>query len=488
MISCAKSPVFEPPVTAPLRHMSYLGVKSMPMFPADTYRKRRERLAKQIGKGLILLTGNTDSPMNYKGNPYPFRQDSTFLYYAGIDQPGLVLTIDAATGESTLYGHEWTMEDIVWMGPQPSLHDLAGLAGIGRVEEPDKLHALSQQSLVHYLPPSRSENLLRLSGWLGRDTGQVREGVSESLIRAVVAQRAVKSEEEIHEMVRAVELTGRMHVAVMREAQEGLQESDLAGIVAGMCAAEEVLPAYGIILTTKGQVLHNHHHGHELLDGQLVLGDFGAESPMHYAGDITRTFPVSRYFTDQQKEIYEIVLDAQISAIQACHPGVKYRDVHLEASRIMANGLRSLGLMKGDPEEAVAAGAHALFFPHGLGHMIGLDVHDMEDLGEDHVGYAGEVTRSDQFGLAYLRMARTLQPGFVVTVEPGLYFIPELIDQWKAENRHGDFIHYPALEKYRHFGGIRIEDNILISEDGRVVLGEPIPKTVEEIEALRYQV
>ena len=287
-------------------------------------------------------------------------------------------------------------------------------------------------------------------------------------------------------MTWAVDLTGRMHVAVMREAEAGLRESDLASLVTGMCEAEEVVPAYGIILSKDGQTLHNHHHGNELQSGQLVLGDFGAESPMHYAGDITRTFPVDRHFTNKQREVYEVVLDAEMLAIEACRPGVAYRDVLLRAARIIANGLKDIGLMKGDCHEAVAAGAHALFFPHGLGHMIGLDVHDMEDLGENHVGYGSEVQRSDQFGLAYLRLARKLQPGFVLTVEPGIYFIPELIDQWRAEKKHADFINYTALEKYRNFGGIRIEDNVLITDKGYQILGDPIPKTVAEVEALRY--
>lgn len=456
------------------------------MFSAATYQARRAALARQMGDGLILLPGNTHAPMNYRGNPYPFRQDSTFLYYCGLNIPGLVLLIDAGSGESMLFGHEWTMEDIIWIGRQATLKSQAAAAGILNVQAPEALDAYLRKGQVHYLPPYRGENILRLSRWLNRPSEELAGGVSAALIEAVVAQRSVKSEEEIAEMVWAVELTGRMHVAVMRQAEEGMLESDLASLVAGMCEAEQVMPAYGIILSTQGQILHNHHHGLELQSGQLVLGDFGAASPMQYAGDITRTFPVDRFFTDQQKAIYEIVLDAEESAIQACRPGVRYRDVHLHAAQVIANGLISLGLMKGHPEEAVAAGAHALFFPHGLGHMIGLDVHDMEDLGENYVGYGQEIQRSDQFGLAYLRMARTLQPGFTLTVEPGIYFIPELIDQWRGEKRHEAFINYTALEDYRHFGGVRIEDNILITEESRVVLGEPIPKTVEEIEALRY--
>lgn len=458
------------------------------MFPASTYQARRAALCRRIGDGLILLPGNEESPMNYRGNPYPFRQDSSFLYYCGIDQPGLILLMDASTGEATLYGRDLDMEDIIWMGKKPTLHALAESSGITRVKEPGELSARLKGQKVHYLPPYRGDNLLHLSALLDSPVGQVRSGFSEALIEAVVAQRSIKSQEEINQMIWAVELSGRMHVAVMRSAEAGMLESDLTSLVAGMCEEEQVRPAYGIILSTQGQVLHNHYHGNELRSGQLVLGDFGAESPMHYAGDITRTFPVDRFFTNKQKDIYEIVLDAEESAIQACHPGMTYRDIHLHACQIIANGLISLGLMKGDPEEAVAAGAHALFFPHGLGHMIGLDVHDMEDLGENHVGYGDGITRSDQFGTAYLRLARNLQPGFTLTVEPGIYFIPELIDLWKASGKHEAFINYRALDDYRDFGGIRVEDNVLITEDGRAILGEPIPKSVEEIEALRYLV
>ncbi|MBP6184404.1 MAG: aminopeptidase P family protein [Saprospiraceae bacterium] len=456
------------------------------MFSAATYQKRRQNLARQMGDGLILLPGNIDAPMNYKANPYAFRQDSTFLYYCGLDMPGLVLLIDAGTGETTLFGHELTMEDIIWVGPHASLKSQAAGAGIENVLEPDQLEAAVRKGNVHFLPPYRGDNLLRLAGWLGKSVDGLAKEASVPLIQAVVAQRSIKSAEEIEQMIWAVNLSGRMHVAVMRDAEEGMLESDLSGIVTGMCEMEQVVPAYGIILTTDGQILHNHYHGNELQSGQLVLGDFGAESPMHYAGDITRTFPVDRHFTQQQREIYELVLKAETGAIAQCAPGITYKEVHLSAARTIVDGLKAIGLMKGDVDEAVAAGAHALFFPHGLGHMIGLDVHDMEDLGENYVGYGDGVARSDQFGLAYLRLARALQPGFVLTVEPGIYFIPELMDQWQTSNKHASFINYNQLKSYRDFGGIRIEDNVLITEDGRVILGDPIPKTIAEIEALRY--
>jgi Xaa-Pro aminopeptidase len=286
-------------------------------------------------------------------------------------------------------------------------------------------------------------------------------------------------------MERAVNVTGAMHVAAMKAARVGQIEAELAGMVEGMAVSAGGNLSYPVILSVHGQILHNHYHGNTLQNGQMVLGDFGAETAMHYAGDITRTFPVDRRFTPKQREIYEIVLDAEVSAIASLKPGVLYRDVHLAAARRMAEGLKSLGLMQGDLDEAVTQGAHALFFPHGLGHMIGLDVHDMEDLGEKYVGYSDAVTRSTQFGTAYLRLARALEPGFVLTVEPGIYFIPQLIDQWRRKNLFADFINYQTVAKYRNFGGIRIEDNVLITENSHRILGDPIPKTVAEVEGLR---
>jgi Xaa-Pro aminopeptidase len=276
-----------------------------------------------------------------------------------------------------------------------------------------------------------------------------------------------------------------MHVAAMKAARAGMKEYELVGLVESIARAGGGGLPYTVILSVNGQILHNHSYGNTLQSGQLVLGDFGAETAMHYAGDITRTFPVDQKFTTQQKEIYQIVLDTEVAAIQSLKPGIRYLDVHLTAAKHIAEGLKSLGLMKGDLDAAVAAGAHALFFPHGLGHMIGLDVHDMEDLGENYVGYGNEVTRSTQFGLRSLRLARTLEPGFVLTVEPGIYFIPELINLWRKENKHTEFINYDKLEAYFNFGGIRIEDNVLITPEGHRVLGNPIPKTIAEVEALR---
>lgn len=460
------------------------------MFSTTTYQSRRERLKKDLKSGLLLFLGNNEVGMNYAGNTYHFRQDSNFLYFFGIDKPGLAAVIDIDNGREILFGDELSMEDIVWTGPMPSLKTLAAQVGIREVLPSRRLVSFIKKAKksgqpVHFLPPYRHDNMLWLKDTLNIPVPKQKSAASEAFIRAVVAQRAHKTAEEIAEMERAVNITGAMHVAAMKAAAEGKVEAELAGLVEGMAVAGGGHLSYPVILSVNGQILHNHYHGNTLRKGQLVLGDFGAETAMHYAGDITRTFPVANRFTTKQREIYEIVLDAEVSAIAALKPGVTYQSVHLAAARRMAGGLKALGLMQGDLDEAVEQGAHALFFPHGLGHMIGLDVHDMEDLGENYVGYSDAVRRSTQFGTAYLRLARELEPGFVLTVEPGIYFIPELIDQWRRKKKFTEFINYAALKKYRDFGGIRIEDNVLITGTGHRILGEPIPKTVEEVERLR---
>ena len=445
-----------------------------------------------IGSGLILIMGNDLSPMNYIDNTYHFRQDSNFLYYFGLDHPQLAGFIDIDKNREIIIGHELTIDDVIWSGPQPSLPERAQQVGVPSTATFEQLGNLLKGAkedgrVVHYLPPYRMDNKILMSQWLDISLKDLKENASIQLIKAVVKQRSVKTEEEIAEMEKALQTTHDMHVAAMRDARPGMREAVLTGRVHGIAVSGGGDLAYPVILTVDGHVLHNHYHGNELQEGQMVLGDFGAETSSHYAGDITRTFPVSKQFTAQQKEIYEIVLDAEVSCIEALKPGIKYRDVHLQAGKIIASGLKDLGIMKGDVDEAVAAGAHALFFPHGLGHMIGLDVHDMEDLGEDYVGYTDAILRSKQFGFRSLRMGRMLEPGFVLTVEPGCYFIPDLIDIWKAENKFTDFINYDRLEAYRDFSGVRIEDNVLITEDGHKILGPSIPKTVTEVEAIRME-
>lgn len=460
------------------------------MFSANIYRSRRDRLKKDLKSGLLLFAGNNEVGMNYAGNTYHFRQDSNFLYFFGIDRPGLAAVIDADTGREIVFGDDPSLEDVVWTGEMPSMKELAARAGVREVLPFRRLLPFLKKArragqAVHFTPPYRHDNMLLLKDALNIPLPGQKGAASEALIRAIVAQRSHKSPEEVAEMERAVHITGAMHVAAMRDAREGQLEAELAGKVEGIAVAGGGNLSYPVILSVNGQILHNHYHGNTLEKGRMVLGDFGAETALHYAGDITRTFPVSAKFTTRQREIYEIVLGAETGAIASLRPGITYKEVHLAAARHIAEGLKALGLMQGNLDEAVAQGAHALFFPHGLGHMIGLDVHDMEDLGENYVGYSDTVKRSEQFGTAYLRLARALEPGFVLTVEPGIYFIPQLIDRWRRKKMFAEFINYPALKKYRDFGGIRIEDNVLITDKGHRVLGEPIPKTVREVEALR---
>ncbi len=460
------------------------------MFEASTYHNRRQKLTEKIDSGLLLFLGNEESSMNYADNTYPFRQDSNFLYFFGLDRPHLAAIIDVDEQKTILFGDDFSIEMIVWMGPQPLLADQGRRVGVEHTaplaDLPDILaNAQKQGRTIHFLPPYRPENKIKLQQWLDIPISSLNKEASVLFVKAIIDLASHKTAEEIAEIEKAVTISGSMHVAAMKAARPGIKESELAGIVEGIAIAAGGRLSYPAILTINGQTLHNHYHGNTLENGQMILGDFGAETAMHYAGDITRTFPVDKAFTTQQKEIYELVLKSQMASIEAIKPGVPYLDIHRLASKVIAEGLKALGLMKGDVEAAVAAGAHALFFPHGLGHMMGLDVHDMEDLGENLVGYDETITRSDQFGLSALRLGRALEPGFVLTVEPGIYFIPELIDLWASEKRHSDFINYDALNAYRKFGGVRIEDNILVTEDAHQVLGQPIPKTVAEVEALR---
>ena len=460
------------------------------MFSANTYIERRKKLKEQVGSGVILLLGNEDSSMNYKDNIYPFRQDSSFLYFFGLNQPKLAALIDIDENEEIIFGDELTIDDIVWTGPQTSVADQAAAVGISNTQPFNKISKFinkvrGQHRNIHYLPPYRPENQIKLRTLLEIPLDNIPEHYSKTLVNAIIQQRAIKTEEELNEMEQAVNTTLKMHMTAMYMAKAGMKESDLAGMVQGVAVGGGGKLSYPVILTVNGQTLHNHHYHNELKSGQLVLGDFGAETSMCYAGDITRTFPVDKKFTEKQKEIYNIVLKAETSCIEALKPGVAYRDVHLHAAKIITNGLKDLGIMKGDTEEAVAAGAHALFFPHGLGHMIGLDVHDMEDLGEDLVGYTEDIKRSSQFGLRSLRLGKELEKGNVLTVEPGIYFIPELIDRWRSENKFTDFLNYEKIETYKDFSGIRIEDDVAVTDDGYRILGNPIPKTIEEVEAVR---
>lgn len=451
-----------------------------------TYSARRTLLRSRIGDGVILLLGQEEASRNYAANTYPFRQDSHFLYYVGTNLSGMAALI-LPDGEEILFGPREDPDDLVWHGPHPILSDHAAAAGIGLTKEIDDLGKIlsEQQSKgqkIHYLPPYRAERTLFLSRLLDASPREIQIGFSEEMARVVVGQRSVKSEPEIAEIENALEISAQMYDVALKLTKPGIKEATIAGAMQGVALSHDRAQSFLPIVSVRGEVLHNTSYKNTLQDGDLLLVDSGTESPHFYASDITRTIPVSGRFTTQQREIYEIVLSAQQAAIEAGSPECTNRDLHLVAARAIATGLTEIGLMRGNPEDAVSVGAHALFFPHGLGHMLGLDVHDMEDLG-DAVGYKRGEKRSSQFGLSFLRLARKLEPGFVLTFEPGIYFVPALIDRWSAEKKHQDFIDYSKLDAYRNFGGVRIEDDILITENGCRVLGTPIPKTVAEVQA-----
>jgi len=437
---------------------------------AKTHTARREALRKSVPEGAILIMGNDEAPKNYVDNVYPFRQDSHFLYYGGVSQAGLALLIEP-DGSEVLYGTPEHPDDVIWHGPHPTLSDHAAAAGVsesvGIGELVSRLAALSEGGAeIHYLPPYRADRSFTLGALLGVDPREVEGGVSAEMVAAVAAQRSIKEEAEIAEMEDALSVTAKMYRATMRSAEPGRTEAEVAAIHKAAAAASDRQQAFNPIVTVCGDVLHNTSYANTLEEGDLLLVDSGAESPGFYASDITRTMPVTGKFTSQQRDIYEVVLAANQAAIDAAAPGVTNRELHMLAARTV--------------DRAVEAGAHALFFVHGLGHMIGLDVHDMEDLG-DIIGYEPGEERSSQFGLAALRLARKLEPGFVITIEPGIYFIAALVERWQGEGRCKGY-RYDRLDDYCGLGGVRIEDDVLITDDGHRVLGPPIPKTVAEIE------
>ena len=457
------------------------------MFDSKVYTDRRNRLRDKIESGLILFPGNPEVSFNYPANTYHFRQDSNFLYFFGLDHPDLAGIIDVDNGTDTIFGNDVDLDDIIWMGPQPALSDRAARAGVQQTAPLAEMlkvvaEARSKGRKIHFVPPYRGESYIQLAALLGIPVAEVRDNVSEDLIRAVVSLRSVKDEHEIAEIEKAVDIAYEMHTTSMRMAMPGRVEREIAGAIEGISLSLGGPVSFPIILSIHGETLHNHFHGNVLEAGRMMVTDAGAETTMHYASDITRTVPVGGRFNARQKDIYEIVLEANVKAIEATAPGVSNRDLHMLAAKVIATGLKNLGLMKGNVDDAVKEGAHAMFFPHGLGHMMGLDVHDMEGLGENYVGYDEEIKRSKQFGTAFLRLGRKHQPGFVFTIEPGIYFIPALIDQWKREGKFTEFINYEKVESFKDFGGIRIEDDVLVTETGYRVLGKPIPKTVAEIE------
>jgi len=452
-----------------------------------TWQARRVALREAVPDGVIVLLGNEEAARNYSDNPYPFRQDSHFLYYVGTDHAGMAALL-LPGGKEILFGAPEHPDDVVWFGPHPTLEDFAGEAGmehfepIGRLAE--VLVEVRKQGVdVHYLPPYRALNRAKLAELLDLPLAMVDQGVSDDLVKAVVAQRDVKSPDEITQMEYAIGCSALMYRTAMNVCQPGLTEARIVGMIQGVAQMEDLPMSFPPIVTVHGEVLHNHGYGNTLEEGQLLLIDSGVESPGHYCSDITRTIPVGGVYSPKQREIYEVVLSAQQASIEAVAPEVNNREVHLAAARATTEGLKALGLMKGDVDEAVAAGAHAMFFPHGIGHMIGMDVHDMEDLG-DAVGYPEGEARSEQFGLGFLRLAKPLKPGYVITIEPGIYFIPALIDRWRAEGHNADFIDFDKVDRYRDFGGVRIEDDVLVTAEGGRVLGTPIPKAPDDVEVM----
>lgn len=459
------------------------------MFKTEIYVERRGKLKKALSPGMYIFQGNPESPMNYADNPFRYRQDSTFIYYFGIDAPNLTAVIDLDNDREIIFGDDLTVEQIIWMGSQPSLHEKCDNVGSKECFPANKLHdfvqnALNKNQPIHFLPQYRAENKIFFANILSQSVAQIEKNSSVEFAKAVIAQRSVKSDLEISEIEKALEVSYDMHVHAMRHSKPGVVEQEIAGAIEGIALSGGGYVSYPVIFSVDGQTLHNHYHGNVMQAGDIIVNDSGAAVASHYASDITRTLPVSGKFTPEQKDMYNIVLEALDSANAMIAPGVRFKDIHLHACKILAAGLKDKGLMKGDLDEAIQAGAHALFFQCGTGHMMGLDVHDMEDLGEQYVGYDEEIQRSTQFGLISLRLGKKLQPGFVVTVEPGLYFIPELIDMWRAENKYAEFINYDAVEKYRDFGGIRIEDNLVVTQSGQRILGRPIPKTVADVEAV----
>jgi Xaa-Pro aminopeptidase len=459
------------------------------MFEPAVYAQRRRQLKQRLSSGLLLLPGNVDVSMNYPHNQYWFRQDSSFSYFFGLNQPELAGLIDIDADADILFGDDAGLSEMIWVGPQAALAQRAQAAGVERVQPSRDLaetlaQARRQGRTIHYLPPYRGETILELARLLDCTPAQCEAGASESLMTAVIALREIKSDAEIQEIESALSVTHDMHVAAMQLAKADTFEYQVVAAMEGIMRSHDLQTAYQMIFSRSGEILHNRDHHNRLRPGDLVVNDAGASSALGYASDITRTFPVGGRFSERQRSLYDIVLAAQLFAIGLMRPGVSYLEVHKQAARHMVVGMTALGFFNGTPEQVVESGAYAICFPHGLGHQMGLDVHDMEGLGETRVGYDASVSRSELFGLRNLRLAKPLRAGMVVTVEPGLYFIPVLIQRWQAEARHSTLINYEKFAEYLDFGGIRIEDDVLVTSSGARVLGPAIPKTCAEIEGL----
>ena len=458
------------------------------MFSTATYKERRKKLRELVGSGLILLFGNNDSPANYPSNTYKFRQDSSFLYYFGLQRDGLVGVIDVDNDIEYLVGDEIDIDDIVWYGSVESVGEMAERVGVKHHAAMRELadivnSARARGQEILFLPPYRFDNKIQIMDLLGIHPSAQKEAASLRLIKAVVKMRTTKTAEEIEDLERAAEIGYKMHMTAMNLCRPGVTEQYIGGMVDGVANAYGCMVSFQTIATQHGEVMHGNPTTAPLQAGRLMLVDAGAETNNNYCSDNTRTTPVSGVYTEKQKEIYNIVVECHDHVLDVAHPGVKWWDVHFAVCRIITERLQELGLMKGDVEESLRAGAHALFLPHGLGHAMGMDVHDMEGLGQVYVGFDDEVRPSTQFGTNALRFGRRLEKGFVLTDEPGIYFIPALIDDWRKNGTNAEFLNFDKIDEYRDFGGIRIEDDVLITDDGcRFVGKQRIPYHVEDVE------
>lgn len=455
------------------------------MFSKEIYLQRRNKLKEDVKSGVLVFIGNDECGMNYRDNTYHFRQDSTFLYFFGLNHPGLTAIIDIDENREIVFGDELTIDDIVWMGKQPTLKEMATMAGVNETRPSKEFFTyttgvLRSGRILHCLPAYRAEHELKLFGFFN----SYNITPSEIFIKSIVKQRIYKSPEEIAEIEKACDVTADMHLAAYRAVKTGMREYEIASIVEAVAKSAGCSLSFPTIATVNGQTLHNHYHGNIIKEGDMFLLDAGAETQMGYAGDMSSTICAGKKFTARQKDIYDIQVASHTAAVEALKPGRSFEEIYDLSCRTICEGMKNLGLMKGNPDDAVKEGAHAMFFQCGLGHMMGLDVHDMENLGEKWVGYDGK-EKSKQFGRKSLRLARPLEEGFVITIEPGIYFIPELIDLWQAEKRFGDFINYDKLNTFRDFGGLRNEEDFLITENGSRRLGKKIPLTVEEVEVMR---
>lgn len=461
------------------------------MFDKEIYTSRRAELKKLVGNGLIVLFGNNDAPNNYPNNVYyPFRQDSSFLYYFGPSREGLVGVIDVDNDREYLLGNDIDIEDIVWYGSVESVADMAAQSGVANSAPMSELKKLIDKAraegrTIHFLPPYRFDTKIQIMDLLGIHPSQQKEAASLPLIKAVVKMRSTKSPLEIAEIEDACGIGYRMHTEAMRLTRPGVTEKFVGGQVDGIAHSFGLQNSFPTIFSQHGEIMHGNPSMAILEEGRLALCDAGAENMNCYCSDNTRTYPVSGKFSQRQLEIYSIVEECHDLVLKIARPGVKYMDVHFDVCRLMTDRLKELGLMKGDTEEAVRAGAHAMFLPHGLGHMMGMDVHDMEGLGQIYVGFDEETRPNlEQFGTNCLRMGRRLEEGFVVTDEPGIYFIPALIDDWRAKGHCAEFLNFDKIETYKDFGGIRLEDDVLITADGCRFLGkERIPYHPADVEA-----